>query len=95
MGPECSRRLRFPGFSENKHTKVQGGSNMTGTDYGLFTHNQSRSYLNHLVLRLSVVGTGLLYPTGRVPDTHFCQRLNRPQGHSTDGRIRPMKVDTL
>ena len=23
---------------------------MTGTDRGLFTHNQSRSYLNHLVL---------------------------------------------
>jgi hypothetical protein len=28
---------------------------MTGTDYGLFTHNQSRSYLNHLVF-----GVGLL-----------------------------------
>jgi hypothetical protein len=23
---------------------------MTGTDCGLFTHNQSRSYLNHLVI---------------------------------------------
>jgi len=31
--------------------KIQGGSNMTGTDCGLFTHNQSRSYLNHLVLQ--------------------------------------------
>ena len=29
--------------------KVQGGSNMTGTNCDLFTHNQSRSYLNHLV----------------------------------------------
>ena len=28
---------------------VQGGSNMTGTNCDLFTHNQSRSYLNHLV----------------------------------------------
>jgi hypothetical protein len=28
---------------------IQGGSNMTGTNCGLFTHNQSRSYLNHLV----------------------------------------------
>jgi hypothetical protein len=28
---------------------IQGGSNMTGTDCGLFTHNQSWSYLNHLV----------------------------------------------
>jgi hypothetical protein len=28
---------------------VQGGLNMTGTNCALFTHNQSRSYLNHLV----------------------------------------------
>jgi hypothetical protein len=28
---------------------VQGGSNMTGTNCDLFTHKQSRSYLNHLV----------------------------------------------
>jgi hypothetical protein len=28
---------------------MQGGSNMTGTNCDLFTHNQSRSYLNHLV----------------------------------------------
>jgi hypothetical protein len=28
--------------------KVQGGSDMTGTNCDLFTHNQSRSYLNHL-----------------------------------------------
>jgi hypothetical protein len=30
---------------------VQDGSNMTGTNCDLFTHNQSRSYLNHLVLK--------------------------------------------
>jgi hypothetical protein len=29
---------------------VQGGSNMTGTNCDLFTHKQSRSYLNHLAL---------------------------------------------
>ena len=29
---------------------VQGRSNMTGTNCGLFTHKSSRSYLNHLVL---------------------------------------------
>jgi hypothetical protein len=28
---------------------VQSGSNMTGTNCDLFTHNQSLSYLNHLV----------------------------------------------
>ena len=39
--------------SEDKLQKsvyIQGGSNMTGTVTGLFTHKQSRSYLNHLVL---------------------------------------------
>jgi hypothetical protein len=34
---------------------VQGGSNMTGTNCDLFTHNQSRSYLNHLVVVVVVV----------------------------------------
>jgi hypothetical protein len=29
--------------------QVQGGSNMTGTNCDLFTHNQYRSYLNHPV----------------------------------------------
>jgi hypothetical protein len=33
--------------------KIQGGTNMTGTNCDLFTHNQSRSYLNHLVLRVT------------------------------------------
>jgi hypothetical protein len=28
---------------------IQGGSNMTRTNCDLFTHNQFRSYLNHLV----------------------------------------------
>jgi hypothetical protein len=31
---------------------IQGGSNMTGTNCALFTHNQSRSYLNHLVHKI-------------------------------------------
>jgi hypothetical protein len=30
-------------------SQLEGGSNMTGTNCDLFTHNQSRSYLNHLV----------------------------------------------
>jgi hypothetical protein len=31
---------------------VQGGSNMTGTNCDLFTHNHSRSYLNDLVTQI-------------------------------------------
>jgi hypothetical protein len=31
---------------------IQGGSNMTGTNCDLFTHKQSRSYLNHLVFKI-------------------------------------------
>jgi hypothetical protein len=36
--------------SSKTQEKLQGGSNMTGTNWDLFTHNQSRSYLNHLVV---------------------------------------------
>jgi hypothetical protein len=31
---------------------------------------------------------GFLLPPRKITDTHFCQRLSRPQGHSADGRIR-------
>ena len=30
-------------------------------------------------------------PPGNTPDTHFCQRLSRPQGHSVTGRIMSLK----
>jgi hypothetical protein len=30
-------------------------------------------------------------PQGNIPDTHFCYRLNRHQGHSAAGRIMSMK----
>jgi hypothetical protein len=36
---------------------IQGGSNMTGKNCDLFTHNQSRSYLNHLVLSVFIQHT--------------------------------------
>jgi hypothetical protein len=36
-------------LSKTNEIEIQGGSTMTGTDCGLFTPNQSRSYLNHLV----------------------------------------------
>jgi preprotein translocase subunit SecG len=34
---------------------IQGGSNITGTNCDLFTHNQSRSYLNHLVIIIIII----------------------------------------
>jgi hypothetical protein len=40
-----------------------------------------------MVVRLSALGTGRLYPPGNTPGTHFCQRLSRPQGHSVAERI--------
>ena len=43
------------------------------------------------VVRLSALRTGRLYPPGNIPGTHFCSRLNRPQGHSGAGRIILLK----
>jgi hypothetical protein len=43
----AGKLLEFLKFFVSEY--VQGGSNMTGTNCDLFTHNQSRSYLNHLV----------------------------------------------
>ena len=43
------------------------------------------------VVRLSAVRIGRLYPPGKIPGTHFCQRLIQPQGHNAVGRIMSVK----
>jgi hypothetical protein len=43
------------------------------------------------MVRLSALRTGRLYPPGNIPDTHFCERLSLPQGHSAAGRIMYIK----
>jgi hypothetical protein len=43
------QRVRAVKSNEERNFKIQGGSNMTGTNCDLFTHKSSRSYLNHLV----------------------------------------------
>ena len=53
-----------------------------GSDSHIY-HNNRRMR----VVRLSSLSTGRFYPPGNTPDTHFCQRLSRPQGHSVAGRF--------
>jgi hypothetical protein len=36
-------------------------------------------------------GRDALFYTGKIPDTHFCQSLSRPHGHSSAGRIRSIE----
>ena len=40
-----------------------------------------------MVVSLSALRTGRLYPQEIIPGTQFCYRLSRPQGHSAVGRI--------
>jgi hypothetical protein len=44
------------------------------------------------VVRLSALLTVLLYPSGNIPGTRFCQRLSQLQGHIAAGRIMSMKI---
>jgi hypothetical protein len=37
--------------------------------------------------KVVAIRTGRFYPPGRVPGTHFCYRLSRPQGHNVTGRV--------
>jgi hypothetical protein len=41
---------------------------------------------------LSALRTGRLYPEEDISGTHFCERLNRPQGHSAAGRFMAIKI---
>jgi len=42
-------------------------------------------------VRLPALRTGRLKPPGNIPGTHFCWRLNKPQGHIAARRIMSMK----
>jgi hypothetical protein len=44
-----------------------------------------------MAVRLSALRTGPPLPPRKIPDTHFCYRLSRPQGHSAAGRIRSIE----
>jgi hypothetical protein len=41
-----------------------------------------------MAVRLSALRSGCALHSKEIPGTHFSQRLSRPQGHSTVGRIR-------
>jgi hypothetical protein len=41
-----------------------------------------------MAMSLSASRAGRPLPPRKIPGTHFCQRLSRPQGHSAAGRIR-------
>jgi len=49
--------------------------------------------LHMMLVRLSALRTGRLYPPGNIPGTHLCQRLSQPQGHSAAGRITCMSIN--
>ena len=51
-----SRAKGLKSYSGSKIVNIQGGSNMTGTDLCVNKCKQPRSYLNHLVLHITVEG---------------------------------------
>jgi hypothetical protein len=44
-----------------------------------------------MAVRLSALRAGRSLPPRKIPGTHFCQRLSRPQGHSAAGRVRSIE----
>jgi hypothetical protein len=45
-----------------------------------------------MAVRLSALPAGRPLSPRKIPGTHFCQRLGRPQGHRADGRIRSIEI---
>jgi hypothetical protein len=45
---------------------------------------------SQMVVRLSALRTGRPLPRRKIPGTHFCQWLSRPQDHSAAGKIRTL-----
>jgi hypothetical protein len=55
----------------------------------------SRQLGSQMAVRLSALRAGRPLPPKKIPGTHFCQRLSRPQGHSAAERIRSTEKITL
>jgi hypothetical protein len=65
--------------------RIQGGSNMTGTNCDLFTHKSSRSYLNHLVLhRLPIRPANPHNSTLPIQSSAISHHMSYPQFNYTD-----------
>jgi hypothetical protein len=44
-----------------------------------------------MAVRLSALRAGRTFTPRKIPGTHFCYRLSRPQGHSAAGRTRSLE----
>jgi hypothetical protein len=44
-----------------------------------------------MATKLPALRAGRPLQPRKIPGTHFCQKLRRPQGHSADGRIRSIE----
>jgi hypothetical protein len=56
-----------------KSLYIQGGLDMTGTNCDLFTHKQSRSYLNHLVYNTYISSLKIVVERGV---SYFLKNVN-------------------
>jgi hypothetical protein len=43
--------------------------------------------------KLSALRIGRLYPPENIPDTHFCYRMSRPQGHNSYSKLQPTRCN--
>ena len=57
-------------------SNVQGGSNITGTDFARFTHKQSRSCLNHLVLTRVFCRSSMAIHSHPLPSIRYTHAVN-------------------
>jgi hypothetical protein len=47
-----------------------------------------------MAVKLSALGAGRPLTPQEIPDSHFCQRLSRSQGHRVAGKIRSIEKST-
>jgi hypothetical protein len=82
--------MYLPGKLKKNHNPITGLQGPLRCQEYEAPRFQDNRHMKEVVL--SALRTGRFYPPGKIYGTHFCWRLNRPQGHSAAGKIMSMKI---
>ena len=89
LPPSCAGCLNILGVSDSWSS--QGLYRPVHGQVYLTNRKASLRLIFAVLLSVKTAGAAVFTPPGKIPGTHLCWRLSRPQDHSAAGRINSME----